>query len=42
MTQPMTTLHVWYFHVVGAILEPKPVQKPRPPVMIADAGKRCR
>jgi alkanesulfonate monooxygenase SsuD/methylene tetrahydromethanopterin reductase-like flavin-dependent oxidoreductase (luciferase family) len=34
-SQPRTTFHGRYFHVEDAILEPKPVQKPRPPVMIA-------
>jgi hypothetical protein len=34
-TEPRTTFHGRYFHVEDAILEPKPVQKPRPPVMIA-------
>jgi alkanesulfonate monooxygenase SsuD/methylene tetrahydromethanopterin reductase-like flavin-dependent oxidoreductase (luciferase family) len=29
-----------YFHAEDAILEPKPVQKPRPPVMIAGGGER--
>jgi len=32
-TEPRTTFHGRYFHVEDAILEPKPVQKPRPPVM---------
>src|SRR6266542_3278476 len=39
-TEPRTTFHGRYFHVEGAILEPKPVQKPRPPVMIAGAGEQ--
>jgi alkanesulfonate monooxygenase SsuD/methylene tetrahydromethanopterin reductase-like flavin-dependent oxidoreductase (luciferase family) len=30
-TEPRTTFHGRYFHVEDAILEPKPVQKPRPP-----------
>jgi alkanesulfonate monooxygenase SsuD/methylene tetrahydromethanopterin reductase-like flavin-dependent oxidoreductase (luciferase family) len=29
-----------YFHVEDAILERKPVQKPRPPVMIAGGGEQ--
>jgi alkanesulfonate monooxygenase SsuD/methylene tetrahydromethanopterin reductase-like flavin-dependent oxidoreductase (luciferase family) len=29
-----------YLHAEDAILEPKPVQKPRPPVMIAGGGER--
>ncbi|HEY2612505.1 MAG TPA: LLM class flavin-dependent oxidoreductase, partial [Reyranella sp.] len=39
-TEPRTTVHGRYFHVEDAILEPKPVQKPRPPVMIAGAGEQ--
>jgi len=39
-TEPRTTFHGQYFHVEDAILEPKPVQKPRPPVMIAGAGEQ--
>ena len=35
-----TTFHGRYFHVEDAILEPKPVQKPRPPVMIAGGGEQ--
>ncbi len=39
-TEPRTTFHGRYFHVEDAILEPKPIQKPRPPVMIAGAGEQ--
>jgi F420-dependent oxidoreductase-like protein len=39
-TEKRTTFHGKYFHVEGAILEPKPVQKPRPPVMIAGGGEQ--
>jgi F420-dependent oxidoreductase-like protein len=39
-TEPRTTFHGRYFHVEDAILEPKPVQKPHPPVMIAGGGER--
>jgi len=39
-TQPRTTFHGRYFHVEDAILEPKPVQKPHPPVMIAGGGEQ--
>jgi F420-dependent oxidoreductase-like protein len=39
-TQPRTTLQGRYFHVEDAILEPKPVQKPHPPVMIAGGGEQ--
>src|SRR5437762_10318839 len=37
-TEPRTTFHGRYFRVEDAILEPKPVQKPHPPVMIAGGG----
>jgi F420-dependent oxidoreductase-like protein len=39
-TEKRTTFQGRYFHVEDAILEPKPVQKPRPPVMIAGAGEQ--
>src|SRR5262249_39081179 len=39
-TEPRTTFHGRYFHIEDAILEPKPVQKPRPPVMIAGGGEQ--
>jgi alkanesulfonate monooxygenase SsuD/methylene tetrahydromethanopterin reductase-like flavin-dependent oxidoreductase (luciferase family) len=39
-TEPRTTSHGRYFHVNDAILEPKPVQKPRPPVLIAGEGEQ--
>jgi F420-dependent oxidoreductase-like protein len=39
-TEKQTTFHGRYFHVEGAILEPKPVQKPHPPVMIAGGGEQ--
>src|SRR5258706_1743920 len=39
-TEPRTTFHGRYFHVEDAILEPKPVQKPRPPVLIAAGGEQ--
>jgi F420-dependent oxidoreductase-like protein len=39
-TERRTTFHGRYFHVEDAILEPKPVQKPRPPVMIAGSGEQ--
>ena len=34
-TERRATFHGRYFHAEDAILEPKPVQKPRPPVLIA-------
>src|SRR5580658_6336033 len=39
-TEKRTTFHGKYFHVEDAILEPKPVQKPHPPVMIAGGGEQ--
>ena len=39
-TEPRTTFHGEYFHVEDAILEPKPLQKPHPPVMIAGGGEQ--
>jgi alkanesulfonate monooxygenase SsuD/methylene tetrahydromethanopterin reductase-like flavin-dependent oxidoreductase (luciferase family) len=39
-TEKRTTFHGRYFHVEDAILEPKPVQNPRPPVMIAGGGEQ--
>src|SRR6516165_8087504 len=39
-TEPRTTFHGEYFRVEDAILEPKPVQKPHPPVMIAGGGEQ--
>jgi alkanesulfonate monooxygenase SsuD/methylene tetrahydromethanopterin reductase-like flavin-dependent oxidoreductase (luciferase family) len=39
-TQPRTTFRGRYFQVENAILEPKPVQRPRPPVMIAGGGEQ--
>jgi alkanesulfonate monooxygenase SsuD/methylene tetrahydromethanopterin reductase-like flavin-dependent oxidoreductase (luciferase family) len=39
-TEPRATFHGRYFHVEDAILQPKPVQKPRPPVLIAGGGEQ--
>lgn len=39
-SEPRTTFHGRYFHVEDAILEPKPVQQPHPPVMIAGGGEQ--
>jgi F420-dependent oxidoreductase-like protein len=39
-TGKRTTFRGRYFHVEDAILEPKPVQKPRPPVLIAGGGEQ--
>jgi F420-dependent oxidoreductase-like protein len=38
-TEPRTIFHGRYFHVEDAILEPKPIQKPHPPVLIAGSGE---
>jgi alkanesulfonate monooxygenase SsuD/methylene tetrahydromethanopterin reductase-like flavin-dependent oxidoreductase (luciferase family) len=38
--EPRTICLGKYFHAEAAILEPKPVQKPRPPVMIAGGGEQ--
>jgi F420-dependent oxidoreductase-like protein len=39
-TEQRTNFHGKYFNVEDAILEPKPVQKPHPPVMIAGGGEQ--
>jgi len=39
-TEKRTTSRGRYFQVADAILAPKPVQKPRPPVMIAGGGEQ--
>jgi F420-dependent oxidoreductase-like protein len=39
-TERRTTFQGKYFHARDAILEPKPVQKPHPPVMIAGGGEQ--
>jgi F420-dependent oxidoreductase-like protein len=39
-TEPRATFYGRYLHIDDAILEPKPVQKPRPPVMIAGGGEQ--
>ena len=38
--EPRATYHGKYFHVENAILEPKPVQRPHPPVMIGGSGEQ--
>jgi F420-dependent oxidoreductase-like protein len=35
-----TTFHGRYFHAEDAILEPKPVQKPHPPILVAGGGEQ--
>jgi len=37
--EPRATFQGKYFHIEDAIMEPKPVQKPRPPIMIAGGGE---
>ena len=39
-SETRASFHGKYFHVEDAILEPKPVQRPRPPVMIAGGGEQ--
>jgi F420-dependent oxidoreductase-like protein len=39
-TGKRTTFHGKYFHAEDAILEPKPVQKPHPPLMIGGGGEQ--
>jgi F420-dependent oxidoreductase-like protein len=39
-TEKRTTFHGRYFRAEEAILEPKPLQKPRPPVMVAGGGEQ--
>jgi alkanesulfonate monooxygenase SsuD/methylene tetrahydromethanopterin reductase-like flavin-dependent oxidoreductase (luciferase family) len=39
-TEPRTSFHGRYFRVEDAILEPKPVQRPHPPVLIAGSGEQ--
>ncbi len=38
--EPQTTFHGRYYHVEDALLEPKPVQRPHPPVLIAGSGEQ--
>jgi F420-dependent oxidoreductase-like protein len=38
--EPRATFHGRYFHIEEAILEPKPVQKPHPPIMIGGGGEQ--
>jgi F420-dependent oxidoreductase-like protein len=39
-TEKRATFHGRHFHVEEAILEPKPVQQPHPPIMIAGGGEQ--
>ena len=38
--EPRATFHGRYFHIDEAILEPKPAQKPHPPIMIGGGGEQ--
>lgn len=39
-SEPRATFHGKYFHVNEAVLEPKPAQKPHPPIMIGGSGEQ--
>ncbi len=39
-SEPRATFHGKYFQVDEAILEPKPVQRPHPPIMIGGSGEQ--
>ena len=39
-SEKKATFHGKYFHVENAVLEPKPLRKPRPPIMIAGGGEQ--
>ena len=39
-TEPRATYEGKYFSVHGAILEPKPTQRPHPPIMIGGSGEQ--
>ncbi len=39
-TEPRATFYGKYFHIDEAILEPKPVQIPHPPIMIGGSGEQ--
>jgi alkanesulfonate monooxygenase SsuD/methylene tetrahydromethanopterin reductase-like flavin-dependent oxidoreductase (luciferase family) len=39
-TQPRTTFHGKFFRAENAILEPKPVQQPHPPILIGGVGEK--
>jgi F420-dependent oxidoreductase-like protein len=39
-TQDRTSFHGEFFHAQDAILEPKPIQKPHPPILIGGVGER--
>jgi len=39
-TEPRATFYGKYFHVDEALLEPKPLQKPHPPILIGGGGEQ--
>jgi alkanesulfonate monooxygenase SsuD/methylene tetrahydromethanopterin reductase-like flavin-dependent oxidoreductase (luciferase family) len=39
-TEPRATFHGEYFRVEDAVLEPKPLQKPHPPILIGGVGPK--
>ncbi len=39
-SEPRATFHGKYFHIEEAMLEPKPVQKPHPPILIGGSGEQ--
>jgi F420-dependent oxidoreductase-like protein len=39
-TQETTTFHGKHYHITDAYLEPKPLQKPHPPIMIGGSGEQ--
>ena len=39
-TQPRANFSGRYFHIKDAILEPKPLQKPHPPILIGGSGEK--
>ena len=39
-TEPRATFYGRYFHIDEAILEPKPLQRPYPPIMIGGGGEQ--
>ena len=39
-TQPRATYHGEHFRIEGAVLEPKPLQKPHPPILIGGVGPK--
>lgn len=39
-TQPRATFHGQFFHIENAILEPKPIQTPHPPILIGGSGEK--